>query len=59
MMRKKLLEYMKSEGVTMVHIAKKLEISTQHLNNYLKGTRTVSSAVEKRIAEFLKSKGRL
>lgn len=55
----KLLLYMKEEGVKMTHIAKMIGYSNQHLNNVLKGEKKISVEMEKRIAEFLKSKGRL
>ena len=58
-MREKLNQYILDEGVKATHVANVLGISKQHLSNYLKGRDNVSKEVEKKIAEFLKRKGRL
>lgn len=58
-MREKLNKYILNEGVKATHVANVLGISKQHLNNYLKGRDNVSKEVEKKVSDFLKSKGYL
>lgn len=58
-MREILKNWIEENGVMRVWVAKQLNISRSTLSNYLNGTTQISSDLEKRIAEFLKSKGRL
>jgi len=55
-MREKLRQYLHDEGVTQLHIAKKLNISTGMISLYLKNERNLSAKKEAELAEFLKSK---
>ncbi|MCK9444600.1 MAG: helix-turn-helix domain-containing protein [Tissierellaceae bacterium] len=55
-MREKLRQYLKNEGVTQLHIAKKLNVSTTLISLYLKNERNLSDKKEAELAEFLKSK---
>ena len=59
MMREILKNWIEENGVMRVWVAKQLNISRSTLSNYLNGTTQISSDLEKRIAEFLRSKGRL
>lgn len=54
--REQLKLYIKEEGVTQTHIARKLGISKSMMNMYLKGTRNLSQEREQDLQNFLASK---
>lgn len=56
-MRERLIEYIKRNGIMRKFVAQELQVSKQHLTNYLNGNVRVSREMEEKVARYLQDKG--
>lgn len=53
MLKEQVKEYLEESGITKTLFCKRLDITTQHLNEWLKGNRSISDSLAGRIREYL------